>query len=427
MNIEFNTKIELNFENILENSIFFIMIFEIVIGRWLFLSRPLSYLLSMLILAHFVINFYGYMRMKFSLFSMMMVILYFFINNRVCHGSSEILMSNLKIIIPSLLSLLFVSYELRNEKSFLFSKINFTGILLNIYYVINVPVLLLQLRGNTSLSGIHPEGVMNTMSEDLISGLLGYNGTPVLALFICFMFFFNLFLIKRTEDHLLKIVFHLYNFLMTLFMAWISINNDNKFVFILFVIFGIVYFIFYSNFAKEDILEKLKKIFPVTFLLLVSGFIIYGLVKHLTFLNEIVSKIFLRIQEGVMLAEKATGSAERIGGIIFALKDEEFAFWGRGLGEVTWRQPHAFGFYHFGQSDLSVFLILGGIILVALISIFLFSSFKVYEKISLESILMSIMILTLMTYTQVFTEYSFMYLTLFFVILCYLNLQEDEK
>jgi hypothetical protein len=127
----------------------------------------------------------------------------------------------------------------------------------NVYMLVNIPVLLMQLNDHFELSGRHLEQYTNNFKPDLISGLFGYNGTPMLGAFSAFFFIYCLWYYRKCIKKKNKAIFLVYYFVMLAFYLYISIPNDNKGFFLQ---IGISYVIYYLSIQNNytRIKEKLR-------------------------------------------------------------------------------------------------------------------------------------------------------------------------
>ena len=411
-------------DGLLEKIILLLMLLQIMIVRWMDLSLYFSYIVIALFLVHLFCNYKKYFRMKLTMLSSLIFLAYFWINTVTNGGSKDIGIMNFKMIAPSIFMLLFVSYILRYRIEVVREFVNNSIWFLNLYYIINVPVLLLELNGNIALAGKHPPEAFNTMFEDMISGLLGYNGTPVLALFCAFMTIINMYKLGNMKNSWRKNLYCLYIILISGFMLWISTKNDNKSVILIVFLFVIAYLFFaYNNKINRLHWKKIMNVLKYALIVTVVTFVSYNLLMQIDMFNSIITKIFDRINEGISLGSKAAGSAERIGGVVAILSDIPHRMLGYGLGKYTWRQGNAFGFFHFGQNDLSAFLFIGGMLFVVLLLWLVYVSFNSIRKSMMHSVVLLAIFLILLLYTQVLTEVSSMYIYLYFVILCYLKIE----
>lgn len=420
-----NYKLKIRKKDILDKTLFFMLIIQVMAIRWMNYTLRYSYVFLILFLIHFLVHIKGYYKLGKGFVSFLIILVYFWIS---ASQNTSVGLQNFKMILPSICSFLFVGYLINNRKYMVSNYFYKCALIFNIYYLINIPVLLMELGGNLSLAGKHPAGVTNPMKEDLICGLLGYNGTPLLGLYIAFMTTLNTDICKKIRRQNFRLVFAVYNISVLAFMLWISTQNDNKACFLLIILFVAIYALFdvYTG-SSKSIVTKIKGVTKYLLSTVIGLFLIYNILIRIDATNKIIVSIIRWVTEGFNLGAKATGSAERMGAIVYILNDPIHRFFGYGLGNYTWRQNNAFGFYHFGQNDLSVFLILGGIIFTALILFMIYCLVKENTKSVLLSVAFLILSLILMIYTQLLTEYSSMCILLFFYVLCSLKCKGLRK
>lgn len=415
-------KIKIRKKEILGITVFLMMLMQILIVRWLNYTMRFSYIFILVFVLHLFIHFKGYIKIKNGLLFSSLLIIYFVYS---ASGNRTIGMQNFKLFFPSVCALLFISYMIKLRDIELRKLLFKSAAVLNIYYLLNVPVLMMELGGNIALAGKHSASAINPMLEDLICGLFGYNGTPILGLFTSFMTVYNLEVLKNMRRKIYRNIFIVYNVLMFVFMLWISTKNDNKSSFIMILSFYIVY-AFCEKYKKtgSQIVSKTIGIFKQLIVALVGVGIVYSILMKFEGTRRAITLIITRINDGISLGGSATGSAERIGAIVYILNDYSHRLFGYGLGSHTWRQGNAFGFYHFGQNDLSVFLILGGIVFLILVLCTIY--FCLYDAVESKfmALVFVMLFLLLITATQVVTEFSSMFIYLLFVALCCLKYKE---
>lgn len=412
-------KLKLRKKDILDIIIFLMLIVQVMATRWMNYTIRYSYVFLVLFFFHFVSRMKGYNRIGKGFVCFLLVLIYFWSS---ASENISVGLQNFKMLFPSICAFLFVSYMMSNRKGTMAILFYKCAWIFNIYYFINIPVLILELGGNLSLAGKHPDGIFNPMKEDLISGLLGYNGTPILGLYIAFMTVLNIDLFKKIKEQSYRILFAVYNIIVFVFMFWISTKNDNKACFLLVILFVAIYILFniYTG-VSRSIVSKIKGIAKYLIVTVLGLCLTYNILIRIDATNKTISSLMVRVTEGLNLGAKATGSAERIGAIVYILNDPLHRLFGYGLGNYAWRQSNAFGFYHFGQNDLSVFLILGGIVFATLNLFMIYYLVKENTKSILLAAVVVILSLVLMIYTQLMTEFSSTCILLFFYILCCLK------
>lgn len=395
------------------------LVFQIFIVKWLDLTIRYSYIIIFLLFFHFILNLKRYGKLSSVLFTLFLIIIYVLLNVKLLGKSQNILNNNLKMILPSLFILPFVSYMLVYKRKVIEKFLLKSILIFNLYYIINIPVIIFELKGMTSLAGRHPSNIRYTLIEDMGSGLLGYYGTPILGLFFAFMMIYNMYYSRYIGNKNKRRIFKAYNILMFICMIWLSTQNDNKgAIFISFIFIGVYKFFTNIDNLDKKITSKVINTLKYTLSVCIAGGISFWIISKIPALNSAFEAIIARVQEGIDLGVKATGSAERIGALVFILTDSEHKYFGYGIGNYGWRQSNAFGLYNFGQSDLSVLIILGGIVLLLLLLLILFFTFLSSSKNICLSTVLVVFFAILNIYTQVITEPSAMYIFVLFSFVC---------
>lgn len=417
-------RLKIGKQDLLEKVLYLMLIVQVMGIRWLNLTRRYSYIFLLLLLFQFISRIRGYRKIAKGFFWFLIILVYFWYS---AYNNTSVGMQNFKLFFPSLCVFVFVGYLIGNRKETLSRFFYKCAWLFNVYYFVNIPALMIELGGNLALAGKHPDGVVNPMKEDLICGLLGYNGTPLLGLYTAFMTVLNIDIYGKIKNKNYRVAFGVYNIIVLAFMLWISTKNDNKTCFLLIALFVAIYKLYdvYRGVSQTTV-DKIKGIAKYIIFAIASICVVYNVLIRIEATNKILTSIMTRITEGLDLGAKATGSAERIGAVVYILGDPIHHMLGYGLGNYTWRQNGAFGFYHFGQNDLSVFLMLGGIVFVALILLMIYFITMDNIKSNLLATVMVVLFLILMTYTQLVTEFSSTCILAFFYTLCCLKCKEGD-
>ena len=165
----------------------------------------------------------------------------------------------------------------------------------------------------------------------------------------------------------------------------------------------------------------IRKFLPI---MLILVFTVYFMYKYLDAFRDIVELMIVKINEG-MQYNSVVGGGERFGIIFYALNGNVNKAVGEGIGKYYWQQEYAFGYSHYGISDMGTFLCLGGCILVILLLIFVYVNMEDVFQNFIVSISILIMVLFLMVYTQLFTASSATISLMLFLMLC--SIQKENK
>ncbi len=242
-----------NKKNILNNIIILSLLLYIWVIQWLDLGQYANYVLALLFLIHIIKNKDRVFNSLQMVSTALLLLVYPMISYMICGGEIRVILRNvIRIAIP-IMTVYFFAYLARYEPMFLIEKMKKLAISINAYLIVNVPVLIRQIGGDFSMSGIHKAGTDNPFKADLVCGLFGYNGTPMLALYTCFVLIFNImyydcFGIRK------KKTFFTYNILLLFFSAYVSVENDNKGLFIVLTLYLVFYYMV-TNIHSE----KMKK------------------------------------------------------------------------------------------------------------------------------------------------------------------------
>lgn len=404
--------------NHLDIVIIWMLILSVLIFRYLGLTSRVNILILVLIIVSIFLNIVSYLK-DGSIVCLLAFSGYLVYNFHYLGGSLNLFLYNIFQIAPSILSIIYIFHTLRERKDFTIRFLNERVLLFNIYLYICIPFILLQASGQYWLAGA-TNGNSNSLGVDLISGLFGFNGTPMLALFVAFIMIFNYDYYRYQCRKKQKSLFVALSVPLFLFYNILPLLNDNKAYYLVLLIFLFLYFIavkFDVNKSRSHLEINAKRIgILLTATLLFS--ILFIVLLQIQPIRTIFEKIIKEVKQGWEYGSKSHGSNERIGMIQFALSDGNHSLRGYGIGRHSWAERYLFGFWHYGQSDLGTFLCLGGI----LFSIFLFILIFILSKGIIESTFYRILIVStffiLAIYTQVFTVMSLTVSALLVIILC---------
>ncbi len=407
-----------NNADIIDYAILTILLLHVMIIRWLSLSGTFNIIIDFLIFITLFKKIPYFIKQK-SFIVLLILFLYFLFNFVQCGGQFNILIKNIYNMLTPILIIFYMTHTLFYKKHIVQTYFRKLLMPCNLYMVINIPVLILQLNGHYYLSGLSDS--VNSMKQDLICGLFGYNGIPMMTLFFCFLITYNW---NYFETHNVKNnkLFVIYNFSLIIFMSIISLFNDNKAFFVLFLFFIIMYlFVSRSDrilyaLRKDNLPNLISKYYIHIMVILVVAFLIYQFTGVGDSIQKMISDIILGLTKGNL----AQGSNERFGMISLMLNNPDHLRLGYGIAKYAWTQPNALGFVHFGISDFGTFFCLGGLLYIILyISVIYFCIRKQFSK-KLVQIVLIAFILILSIYTQIFTITSLIVSVMFFYTVCYL-------
>lgn len=412
--------------DILDYLIVYWMIAHIFIISWFAYLTQSALVMICLILVRLLVDFKRTMHLSSFYFGIIFSLVYPIWNYMYLGGKTTILALNLIAVFTSTVMLIYMSFICKYKRLFIIDFFKKNKYLFNLYMIINIPILTLQLVGFTTLSGRHPESLNNTFQADLVSGLFGYNGTGLLTMYFCFLILYNVVqykcrYIKQKQE------FVVYNFFLLGIMFFIAANSDNKALFVLMPLFLIAFLVIFRVSFYKNFFQKARALFRyiVKGMSLFSIFIIclQPILGTLDHFKDIVNKL----QTGWMKGNVAHGSAERLGMIAYALKNSNIRWSGIGIAKHAWQESKVLGFAHFGISDSGSFLCLGGILFFLLLACFLLSIYRNVFRDKITGNVFFILTIAVLIYTQMMTVMSLTCSWIFMVFTAVMGFESIEK
>ena len=406
-----------------EKIILFALFLQIFIMQWLGLSSKFSYIITCIIFIY-VIKCVFTKKTKPGIWAVLFIFfLYLLIQPIRDDFKIDAFNFNLKLM-SGMISVVCFFYFVGNKFSNLELMLKKSFLIINAYIVINIPVIFAQINGHYELSGRHSSDD-NLFIPDLISGLFGYNGTPMLAVFLCFFFLYDYWYFKKYMKKSNKKIFIIYYIAVFLFFMYLPIINDNKGFYIEFFIVCILYLLSVQKINKKIIfiLKKYNKIIIGVAALIISFFAAY---KYFDSFKDLVDLAISVINKGINSTSRG-GSATRLSTVNLFLQSDVNKLIGYGMGFCRWREPDAFGFKLFGQSDLGPFLLMGGFVFVFLLLFLLYITLCRMNRSRLLSVGEIIFFVFLLLYTQPATNCSIFASTmLIFLLLGIINHEKSK-
>lgn len=348
----------------LDKFILIYLIFETFLLRWWSVK---SYYIYISIILVFIILFRKKQNFKINLLDIIISAFYILIVaiNLISNGIKPLFIHNFyRYGIANLIVIVYIlmlNYEnIEGLKRFILKDL---FKILNIYFIINIPIIIKQLDGTYFLMR-HIEN--NPMYEDHITGLIGASGTHFLTFYWILLTLVNLYKQSQVKNKLITVL----TFMEFIFMIIVSSQNDNTAFFVFFPIIMVQYLI-------KDILNNRNKTTKVFKFILVFLFItitigyIYETNYHVNkFVNN---RVLLKLEQyGIIEGNNISkgNDEERIALFKVALEVGNGYGLGRGIGSVqTYGDPSLPS--HFGMSDISIKTYEGGLVyLLSLILIF---------------------------------------------------------
>ena len=413
------------YKDFLINIINCLVLSEVMIFPWLGKEIVVGYVLIALIIVEMLINLNYFVNTKTFMCALSVGVIYPCINFIFIGGRYSRVMGNILRILPTIFILFHLIYLFNMYYDKIIKNFHYLVAILNIYIMINIPFIIMQKNGYTELSGYVDQEYTNKFLPDLISGLFGYNGTPMMAIFVASLFSINLLYYKRFMKKN-KIIFIIYNIGLFIWNCFVANISENKGM-ILFILLFILCFYCISNLvkvSKKKFTNYILKIIAITIILLSIVFILYITNDSVRIMFNNIISVFSVINKFEI--DSTLGSAERIAYIIFFFKSNIDKLLGVGLGKYYWTQSGLFGFVHFGQSDFGVFLIIGGFAFIVLLLILFYKiCWCIFKNVECCLFIIFTMILV-MIFTQMVTVTSISISFGIFIMACGIDYREDR-
>lgn len=409
----------------LDSIIMWILLLQIIAFRWLNIHELINYLIIALILLRFVMS-RKVSFMNRSAIAAFLLTVYSLINMIILGGDFYVFTANVYRVMKCLIIFAYIAFLLTKRidfiVAFLLRKVKF----LNAWFLIQIPVILMQLNGNYALVGLRNYSVESQMREDLISGLFGLYGTPHMALFTCLLLSINYLYYRYSGNNKKGILF--LDFFYFVFMIWLSFQNDNKGFFVILVPYLLcLYWTDLEGKMKSRGKRARTTVFKMIPVLLAAIMLLYALYRIATPLREMIDYIIFTIQLGFTPGNVARGSFERFGMISYVLFDKDHVLLGYGLGNYASDNATNFGFDHFGQSNFGSYMCLGGIVFIVLLLLYVFRVFQSIFAKSSFSLIALVLFISLSIYTQLFSDAVLMICFMLFIAVCKIEMEPILK
>mgnify|MGYP006067084083 CR=1 FL=1 len=345
----------------IENLILLLIIGQVVVFRYFNVYEIVNKIILTLIILLLFLNLIIEKKLEFKVrgnLTSIIILIVLLIVNGLIYGINQTFKSNVLMIFYPLMNMSFFVWYVMRYQDYFYGRMVQLRYVVNIYFIINIVVMLIQLQGNYFMVGVVTQE--NTLYHDLVSGLFGYSMTASVCYFSTFVIIYNIVIAKAMKVRIKKILFNIYNFFLVLIMAYLSTQNDNVQYFAI-VMLALI-FILLSNNRLNTITGMQKVIFVV--LLSVFGIIIllFTVPGLFEILNERVLYKFIGAIEHMYDGASVThGSMERIALVVYGLTNADGWVLGRGLSYAGVYTPYTFGFVHFGNANIGAFICLGGI------------------------------------------------------------------
>lgn len=351
------------------DSLILVMIFlQIAIFNYLNLSKLGNWILFVLIIFRLLLSVNIKKRKRFLLFAALGTFSIYMLGTISALAGAFFrfgaFRSNLMSMTYPLLITIYIAFICMYNKEVVRKFFNNNFYAFNIYFLINVIVLILQVRIPDFMAGY--ANWVNYYRKDLISGLFGYSGTHQLGFFSSFIILYNLYYTKYVCKKKYRVAMNAYTAFLMLFVMIMSSLNDNKMQYVMLALFLYAYVEINISDGKSEsrrVVQRLKFVFAIIAVLvaLIVTYFRVDFVKHI--FDSSILKIVKKMMEILNSKDSLiTGGAERIYMIRFAFTKFNGLTTGYGLGTYWWQTSTALGFSQFGQADLGTFLCLAGLV-----------------------------------------------------------------
>lgn len=380
--------------------IYFIL--QILLFNWLFNRNFYKYMLLLYTfnLFIFIIKLRKKFPLKFNITDLIILLFSFGIiginisqngvHNNFFRGIFDYAFGNIFIII-------YFAYIINNKtKSLEKFIVKYLSIVLNLYFFINVPIIIKQIDGNGFMMRFTQ---YNPFYTDHITGMIGESGTHRLTFYWIVLTLLNIYIYQKYKN---KTMFWII-ISQVVFMIIISSYNDNTAFYYVFPI------IISQFFIKELFQVKIKTIGKGIILVIITIMISTYLINHNEQLNKFYNSRIVEKYQQYLSKDEYKDDEERIALFKYALKYGNGYKFGSGIGSISYYGDEQLP-KHFGMSEISSKVYEGGIIYLATIIIVYAYCTKAIFNISDKSrmrnfilfILISMNYLFLAMYTQLF-------------------------
>lgn len=412
-------------KDLLDTMILWSLILQIVIIRWLDIHEPFN-LFVVCMIAIRILKKPEYFISKMTIVPCFLFILYSIINYSILGGGTYIFFKNLYRIFKTLIILLYFICLLKHRTLFVFNFIRSKFIFFNLYFALNIPIIIAQYTGHYILLGLR-QNYDRGATIDFVSGLFGVFGMPRLNLFLLFLFFMNYEYTHNRPNTFKVKLFSIYNY--TIIILWLlaGISTDNKGFYICFLLYLVIYYVC-QNYSK--VINHFHSHFKFWNKMIISSMSFLILVITAIHVYDPFHDVYITIidtvNQGITYMSATGGSNERFGMIAYAWSNPEYRWLGSGLANNATDETWGFGFAHFGQSDFGVYMVVGGtLFIIALIYFIWRTNSQIFGK-GFINCLMVFSYLILSIYSQLFTDAALTDSFLFFQAICYFMLNYGD-
>ncbi|WP_196001871.1 hypothetical protein [Clostridium sp. 1001271B_151109_B4] len=408
---------------IIDKAIMGYFLFQILFLRWM---TGVSYFSYMGIIIIIFVLVRKKRKFRLTLLDILISYIYIFIVglNIFFNGTHELLFNNLYsegiVNLIAIIYILVLRYE--NPKGLKNYILNEVFYILNIYFIVNIPIIIKQLEGTYFFMRLTQ---FNPMYEDHITGLIGASGTHELTFYWIILVLINFYKFSQNRKKMIIVITTLY----IIFMFIISSQNDNTAFFIIFPLIMVQYCLKFVLDKKYIIKNLIKSLFIILIIIGVSVFIYNSNEDVNIFVN---TRVLSKLEQFGIKDRNVTNQGsdeERIALFKVALEKGDGYKIGKGIGSIqTYGEPTLPK--HFGMSEISLRTYEGGLVyLIILILIFSHFLYRIYRPINKDKLIVYIAITLDITffaiYTLIFRQVFFSFALALIVFIFSLNYKEE--
>lgn len=345
----------------LENLILLLIIGQVVVFRFFNVYETMNKVILALIAVLLLLNLMRRRKPSININGetvSILIIVTLLVFNGLLYGNNSTFKSNVLMIFYPIMNMFYLTYYIKKYQDSFYRRMIQLKYVINIYYVINIIVMFIQLQGNYFLVGVVTQE--NPMYQDLISGLFGYSMVAAVCYFSVFVIVYNVVVSYTIKSQFNRKIFIAYNIALIVVMAYLSTQNDNVQYFA-FVPLALIVMMLSRNRLntvtgmQKVLLVVLASIFVVT----IALSLIPGLYDTLN--DSVFYKFTGAIEHMYDGASVTHGSMERLALVVYGLTYASGWLLGKGLSYAIVYTPYTFGFVHFGNANIGAFICLGGI------------------------------------------------------------------
>jgi hypothetical protein len=345
-----------------------------------------------------------YLREYREVYVVLFVLLVLIVCNIFSHGIQSYTISNMMVVMYLCVIIICLGFLkfIMSEKIVNLYLANFY--IINLFFITNVIVLALQLRGTGFMIKAHWIQI-NSNYLDQCCGLFGNSGTHELAFFSIFVFVYNWFCSTLFNSKIRKRTIKIYTIVSSIVMYYLSLFNDNKAMLVFFPFVVTIVFILGIYWKGNTISRRMQNLI----ISIACALFAFAIAIQIPIISELFESLTNSIGRVLNVRySNAGGGNERLSIFIYAMLQGNGRYTGIGLGRYNWTQGDIGIFTHFGLSSIGSFTLLGGIwYYLTICLLYTFSSIKVFSKRKRQrgsSLFFLVIIILISIYSNIFTS-----------------------